>query len=270
MIHAPSVHQAAGMGLIIVSQAVQAGQICFEEFFMRNLDIQPVLVVGLEGVYGFLLQAFVVLPAVYFIPGEDVGGRLENTLDSFHMIASNGQIVAVICCTMVVMLLYNLTGMTVTSHLGALFRSILETMRTLFAWLVGLIMFYCDVRISGNKLGESWTNYSYLQAAGFVVLVVGTVVYGKGDERDAADVLDGIGSMADDSMRPGDAGGVATSAIPITASAAASVRASAPQSMTGSARINAYYDFSAGSVSKSLLQNSMMQEAAAADNGTNA
>lgn len=67
--------------------------------------------------------------------------------------------------------------------MGAVFRTVLETMRTLFVWLVDLALFY-----GGFGLGESWSIYSWLQAAGFVVLVCGTLLYQKGDEMDSEKV----------------------------------------------------------------------------------
>lgn len=68
--------------------------------------------------------------------------------------------------------------MHVTGNLGAVFRTVLETMRTLFVWILGLALFYI-----GSGLGERWNAFSPIQALGFAVLVVGTVVYGQGDER---------------------------------------------------------------------------------------
>lgn len=48
--------------------------------------------------------------------------------------------------------------------LGAVFRTVLETMRTLFVWLVDLLLFYTPLGL--GKLGESWSAWSFLQAAG--------------------------------------------------------------------------------------------------------
>ena len=48
--------------------------------------------------------------------------------------------------------------------LGAVFRTVLETMRTLFVWLVDLVLFYTPLGL--GKLGESWSSYSLIQAAG--------------------------------------------------------------------------------------------------------
>jgi hypothetical protein len=52
--------------------------------------------------------------------------------------------------------------MQVTGCLGAVFRTVLEATRTLFVWLVSLILFYAG----SPSLGEPWTGYSYLQAIG--------------------------------------------------------------------------------------------------------
>ena len=49
-------------------------------------------------------------------------------------------------------------------QLGAVFRTVLETLRTLFVWLVDLLLFYTPLGI--GKLGEAWGTYSYVQALG--------------------------------------------------------------------------------------------------------
>lgn len=42
--------------------------------------------------------------------------------------------------------------------------TVLETTRTLFVWLVDLLLFYTPLGL--GKLGESWNAYSWVQAAG--------------------------------------------------------------------------------------------------------
>ena len=56
--------------------------------------------------------------------------------------------------------------------LGAVFRTVLETMRTLFVWLVDLLLFYTPLGL--GKLGESWSSYSLIQAAGCAPLPAAT------------------------------------------------------------------------------------------------
>ena len=41
-------------------------------------------------------------------------------------------------------------------------------------WVVGLIFFYTKFAVS---IGESWTNWSYLELFGFLVLMYGTFAY---------------------------------------------------------------------------------------------
>merc|ERR1711981_1007761 len=106
-------------------------------------------------------------------------------MGTLHMIFDTKGHAILLCLafTCFIMLGYNVLGMQVTGHLGALFRSILETTRTLLAWIAGLVMYYANVKMYGEPIGEAWNSYSYLQAAGFAVLVAGTIIYGKGDEK---------------------------------------------------------------------------------------
>jgi len=169
-----------GMTLIVASQAVQAAQITFEDFFMADMAIHPLKIVGYEGLFGTLAMALFLLPLVQRLPGTDGQGIHEDSYDTWHMIRNNSAISLILILQLVASLLYNVAGMCVTGHLGAVFRTVLETTRTLFVWLVGLLLFYTPLGM--GKLGESWSKYSWIQAAGFVVLVVGTVVYGRGEE----------------------------------------------------------------------------------------
>jgi hypothetical protein len=64
---------------------VQAGQITFEDYFMADLSIAPLKIVGWEGVFGTLFMVVVVLPVIYFLPGVDGEGFHENTLETLHV-----------------------------------------------------------------------------------------------------------------------------------------------------------------------------------------
>ncbi len=68
-----------------LAQAVQAAQITFEDYFMADLAIAPLKIVGWEGVFGTLIMALVLLPIVYFIPGADGSGFHEDTIETLHV-----------------------------------------------------------------------------------------------------------------------------------------------------------------------------------------
>lgn len=143
---------------------------------------------GYEGLYGAVAMVCVLLPIVQRMPGKDGQGIHEDSWDTLHIIRSNPLIARILILDMGALLAYNVAGMLVTGHLGAVFRTVLETTRTLFVWLVDLVLFYTPLGM--GKLGESWSGYSWVQAAGFVVLVVGTVVYGRGDEAAVVEEID--------------------------------------------------------------------------------
>uniref|UniRef100_A0A7S3QMG5 EamA domain-containing protein n=1 Tax=Dunaliella tertiolecta TaxID=3047 RepID=A0A7S3QMG5_DUNTE len=180
-----------GIGLIVLSQAIQAAQLTFEDFFMADLNVPPMKIVGFEGLFGVIGTLGIMAPIAYFLPGEEGEGIHEDIKDTAVMISNSRALQLILGLDMFALLAYNMAGMMVTGSLGAVFRTVLETTRTLFVWLVSLGLFYLPLGV--GQLGESWTKYSWMQAAGFAVLVCGTLVYNKGDEevvrKEAAEAL---------------------------------------------------------------------------------
>ena len=66
-------------------QAVQAAQITFEDYFMADLAIQPLQIVGWEGVFGTFFMVAILLPIVSVTPGLDGSGIHEDTLETLHV-----------------------------------------------------------------------------------------------------------------------------------------------------------------------------------------
>jgi len=126
-----------GMALIIISQAVQAAQITFEDFFMADMDIAPMKIVGFEGFFGIIGTLLIMAPITYYLGGVEGEGIHENIIDTWTMIRNSSKLQTILLVDMFALLMYNLAGMMVTGHLGAVFRTVLETMRTLFVgWLI--------------------------------------------------------------------------------------------------------------------------------------
>eukprot|EP00884_Botryococcus_braunii_P000695 jgi/Botrbrau1/10626/Bobra.154_1s0015.1 len=176
-----------GMFLIVIAQFVQASQVVVEDYAMSDGGMAPLKVVGYEGLFGTLAFC-ALLPLAQVLPGRDGDGIHEDTRDSWHLIRHSippWAIPTALAVQALGLLLYNIAGMFVTSDLGALTRTVLESMRTLFVWLADLALFYTV----SHKLGEPWDKGSYLQGAGFVVLVAGTLVYSRGDQKEEEDVI---------------------------------------------------------------------------------
>ena len=110
-------------------------------------------------------------------------------------------------------------------------------------------MYYANVKMYGEPIGEAWNSYSYLQAAGFAVLVAGTIIYGKGDEKTIEREGDlGYSYLGEEAISPG--GDQSTQAIDITSGRGSTDPVVIATSFTpSSARRNAYYDFSTAAAS---------------------
>ncbi|KAK4535512.1 hypothetical protein CDCA_CDCA05G1537 [Cyanidium caldarium] len=167
---------ALGMVLMVAGQAAQALQVVAEEHLLQNLRLPAMRVVSYEGLYGMALCVLVLFPLAYLLPGYDLGGRWEDEVDSVVMIAHSGALAAILVVDAGSMLFFNLFSLNVTQLSSAMFRTILETMRTLLVWVVDLWLYY---GWTGGRFGEAWTRYSWLQVAGFVAIVAGTFTYGK-------------------------------------------------------------------------------------------
>mmetsp|Transcript_11982 Transcript_11982/g.33708 ORF Transcript_11982/g.33708 Transcript_11982/m.33708 type:complete len:439 (+) Transcript_11982:115-1431(+) len=214
-----------GMCLIVLSQCVQAGQLTFEDYFLSKLDMLPMKIVGYEGVWGLALMVCFFLPVAQLIPGKDGQGLHEDTFDTLHMIVNTPAIAVVLAIDCFALLSYNFCGMSVTDNLGAVFRTVLETMRTLFVWIVDLVLFY---GLPFLHLGESWSVWSYLQAGGFCVLVTGTLVYGKGNEAEVAEAVEDL--TPEVAQAAAERGGAPAIAIPGEPAASAPIAMSAGRS----------------------------------------
>jgi len=163
---------ALGCALVVIAQIIQASQIVVEEFLLKEIQLHPVLVVGLEGMWG-TITCSILLCFTGYIPAK-VGG--ENTLETLYMLFHNGNILGTGILYASVILCYNLFGMFVTQYTSAVLRTILEGLRCACIWITNLFIFYVVVGPNPN-FGEVWSDWSYLQFCGFLFLLLGMFVY---------------------------------------------------------------------------------------------
>jgi drug/metabolite transporter (DMT)-like permease len=163
--------EIVGIFLVVGAQVIQAAQIVIEDYLLKGVKAPAVLIVGIEGFWGFFTCIIVVLPILYFIP-EPYG---EDTIDTFHMMNKNNVLIWVTFIYIGAILLYNMTGMFVTQIYTAVHRTILEAMRTLCIWITDLVIYY----FISSQHGEQWSAWSWLELAGFITLVNGTFVYNR-------------------------------------------------------------------------------------------
>lgn len=166
-----------GILLILAGAFVQSLQYVFEEKVMSvstEVDmppIPPLLLIGMEGMWGTLLCLFVVYPVAYYAPGID-HGSFENPYNTYIMFMTSPTIQHVFVIYFFSILAYNMLAVLVTYMLDSVWHAILDNFRPITVWASDLYIFYY-VTVA---LGEQWTQWSYLQLAGMAVLLYGTAV----------------------------------------------------------------------------------------------
>ncbi|OHS93859.1 hypothetical protein TRFO_02393 [Tritrichomonas foetus] len=171
--------------LTIAAQLFQASQIVVEEFLLHEQTASPVMIVGLEGMWGALISGGIFMPIAQFaFPNMEEGNGIhEDTWDSLLMCKENPMLILFSIMYLLVNLGKNLMGMFVIKVTSAVMRTILEGLRTLFIWIFNLIMYYSmEGTTIGNHhpdLGEDWNKWSWMELGGFALLFTGMLTYNR-------------------------------------------------------------------------------------------
>ena len=64
-------------------------QVVVEEKLLKQRQLPPLFVVGMEGFFGAFIMLVIVLPVVAYVPGTDGDGVHENAVDSAHMLGNS-------------------------------------------------------------------------------------------------------------------------------------------------------------------------------------
>ena len=195
-----------GILFILLSCLVQGSQYVFEERVMTVDNAPPLVVVGVEGLWGALLMPIVVFPWAYILPGTDVGGCMENIRDSYVMVANSSAIQLILLAFTLTVFLYNIFCIYVTFLLSSIWHAILDNFRPISVWVTDLLLFYV---FTHGAFGERWVAASWVEFVGMLLLFLGTAIY-NGTVRVPAFAYDGgeaepIADGDEDSSEPASA-----------------------------------------------------------------
>ncbi|ERT00717.1 uncharacterized protein SPSK_07537 [Sporothrix schenckii 1099-18] len=153
-----------GVLLIAGAQIFTATQFVLEEWILERSTIEPIRVVGWEGVFGFgvTLLGMVVLHVTI---GRTEAGQYGyfDMVEGWRQMTSDPRILVTSVLIMFSIGGFNFFGLSVTRNVSATSRSTIDTCRTLFIWLV--------------SLGLGWETFKWLQVVGFIMLVYFTFVF---------------------------------------------------------------------------------------------
>lgn len=198
-----------GVTLILSGAIVQAMQFVFEEKVM-TMDIPPppLLLIGMEGLWGSLLCLLVVYPLAYALPGDDNGGSssssssssidisnndyhsagsYEDPANTYAMFTSSPHIQTAFAFYLVAIFGFNFFAVMVTYMLDSVWHAIVDNFRPVSVWLVELFVYYVLIAVANTSsssqqqqqpdFGEDWTRWSWIQVCASAVLLYGTAIH---------------------------------------------------------------------------------------------
>lgn len=152
-----------GVFFILTAQIGTAIQFVLEEKIMATYSVTPLVAVGFEGFFG-LLTLLLLFPIIIQFKDQstyfDLGRGYYQMIDNPTVLGSAFAIATSIG-------FYNFFGMSVTRHISATMRSIIDTCRTITIWIISL-------GLGWEVLVWPW---SLLQVTGFSLLVYGTFLF---------------------------------------------------------------------------------------------
>lgn len=167
-----------GNFLIIIAQVIGAVQMVVEEKFISGYDVPPLEVVGWEGFFG-LSTLTVVLTIMYHIKapssfcpepvcGDDTDftqhcDHFEDSIDAFTQMKNSGILVLFILLNVTSIAFFNFLGVSITKHINASTRMVLDSLRTVVIWAFSLLV--------------NWESFCYVQVIGFAVVLLGTLIF---------------------------------------------------------------------------------------------
>ncbi len=165
-----------GVVLILCGAFVQSLQYVYEERMMTTTKdlpaAPPLLVVGMEGLWGALICLFVLYPVAFTIKGND-HGSLENLWNSLTILYNTPAIQVMFVLYFTSILFLNVGALLVTFILDSVWRAIFDNFRPISVWIFDLAIFYGVT----TAFGEPWTKWCWIQLFGLCILFYGTAIY---------------------------------------------------------------------------------------------
>jgi len=169
-----------GICMMLLSLLFTGVQFIVEELLLNKYTINPLKVVGLEGMWGsiFYTVILIVLQQIHcdnFFGKVDVCSlnnynewRVEDTLFSLRQMINNKALFALVVAATFSIAFYNFFGVSVTKHASSAQRAVVDNLRTIVIWIFFLIV--------PSTIKEQ---FIWLQLIGFIGLVLGTLIYNE-------------------------------------------------------------------------------------------
>mmetsp|Transcript_6838 Transcript_6838/g.11540 ORF Transcript_6838/g.11540 Transcript_6838/m.11540 type:complete len:329 (-) Transcript_6838:131-1117(-) len=156
-----------GVLLLVASQFMISSQLITEEIIIGKKSMNPLFIVGVEGFWGCLEYAFLllILQNIKCSGSMCPYGVVEDTSAVFEEMGDHPELIWYSLLIIVSICLFNATGVAITKYASASQRATIDSCRTLCIWIVAII--------------QGTETFNIPEFLAFIVLVVGTLVYNE-------------------------------------------------------------------------------------------
>ena len=165
-----------GCTLLLASECMKAFHVIYDEMMMKTNKCDVMFVVGMEGIYSILL----LLPTLFIvwlsIPGKQ-NGSLESLSDSFYRIENSSMLTVLFSILPAIVVVLAVAGVMVIKYLTGVHNALISVTRSAVIWALELLFFYCAPSDLGETYGKPWGPFSPLRSAGFIMVVLSTLMY---------------------------------------------------------------------------------------------
>jgi drug/metabolite transporter (DMT)-like permease len=177
-----SEHPLAGIILVVTGQIFAASMFITEEKLLKKFNCHPLKVVGSEGCWGVCIY-YIVLFIFYHLRCENWpknlrdGICIENLEGELRFEDAPFAILQLLCdyqldCILLLYIssiaVFNFSGLLVTKYASSTSRTVVDTLRTILVWI-----FFLTMPLSIKE------TFSWLQLVGFIILIIGSVIYNE-------------------------------------------------------------------------------------------
>ena len=127
-------------------------------------------------IFTFIPCEFGVEACVY----TDWGAYLERPDVYFQELGSNHILLGFCIFYVFTVMVFNITGLSITRYINALARAVCDVSRTVIIWIVGIVV---TVTAGETKENYKWENIAggaiAIQLFGFLLIIFGNLVYNR-------------------------------------------------------------------------------------------
>jgi len=147
---ASSPTEPIGLLLLFISQLFAGGMFIVEEKLLGDYYLDPLKVVGFEGIWGMIIMA-IILPIFQFVECDSAllcpYGVLEDTVRALKDYNTNKVLILLSVCICFSISSFNAFGVSVTKFASSAQRSTIDSSRTVLIWI-----FFMAVPVYGRYL----------------------------------------------------------------------------------------------------------------------